>query len=417
MGFAQPNRARPTQPAPWSSAERKFYRTGQEKGTRAAFLAFLADDAIVFRPGPVNGKGVWEKRAETGLDLIWEPTFAAIARSADFGYTTGPAKWKANKKEEKFLGYGQFVSIWKKQKDGSWKVALDLGIENPEPTGKPEPLRLSVPDADSNAKVDFDVRHKSVAKKRTNRFVRPQKQTQATPHSEPPHDGIRVYREGSFPAVGKECRQSAVRGESRQDVLRADGRRHELHSPISLIAMESIPLIATGDPRPVIFFRSGKLTPPERGNSFSIGNRLCRRRNPDGRSGMDAGGVTEISRWRKPPVTTQNAASPGRATESVVTDSAALPGPRCLAKNRWLAPPANFQRPSGATRSCMSAPQKQSGTCGSTSLRVFGIRRSSAQRRHEFILNPNLPRPASHLGTREICRRFSRIFATASANS
>src|SRR5205085_10577868 len=30
-------------------AERKFYQTGQEKGTRAAFLEFLADDAIVFR--------------------------------------------------------------------------------------------------------------------------------------------------------------------------------------------------------------------------------------------------------------------------------------------------------------------------------------------------------------------------------
>src|SRR5437764_1049713 len=70
-------------------SERKFYQTGQEKGTRAAFLAFLADDAVVFRPGAVNGKEAWEKRAETGLDLIWEPTFAAIAQSADFGYTTG----------------------------------------------------------------------------------------------------------------------------------------------------------------------------------------------------------------------------------------------------------------------------------------------------------------------------------------
>ena len=38
------------------AAERKFYQTGQEKGTRAAFLTFLADDGIVFRPGPLNGK-------------------------------------------------------------------------------------------------------------------------------------------------------------------------------------------------------------------------------------------------------------------------------------------------------------------------------------------------------------------------
>src|SRR5438477_836166 len=134
-------------------SEKMFYRTGQEKGTRAAFLAFLADDGVVFRPGPVNGKEAWEKRPETGLDLIWEPTFAAMARSADFGYTTGPAKWKANKKDEKFLGYGQFVSIWKKQKDGSWKVALDCGIENLEPTGQPEPLRMLIPEDAEQAKT------------------------------------------------------------------------------------------------------------------------------------------------------------------------------------------------------------------------------------------------------------------------
>src|SRR6267142_133946 len=60
-------------------AERKFYQTAQEQGTRAAFLACLADDGIVFRPGPVNGKEVWSKRQETGLDLVWEPTFAAMA--------------------------------------------------------------------------------------------------------------------------------------------------------------------------------------------------------------------------------------------------------------------------------------------------------------------------------------------------
>ena len=57
-------------------AERKFFQTGQEKGTRAAFLEFLAPDAIVFRPGPVNGQEVWSKRQETGLDLVWEPSFA-----------------------------------------------------------------------------------------------------------------------------------------------------------------------------------------------------------------------------------------------------------------------------------------------------------------------------------------------------
>src|SRR6266576_1899348 len=113
-----------------TTAEKKFYETGQEKGTRAAFLEFLAPDAIIFRPGPVNGQEAWSKRQETGLDLVWEPIFAAISRSGDFGYDTGPSKWRANKLEKKVTGFGHFVSVWKKQRDGSWKVALDCGIED-----------------------------------------------------------------------------------------------------------------------------------------------------------------------------------------------------------------------------------------------------------------------------------------------
>jgi ketosteroid isomerase-like protein len=184
-------------------SERKFYQTGQEKGTRAAFLAFLADDGIVFRPGPVNGKEAWGKRPETGLDLIWEPTFAAIARSADLGYTTGPAKWKANKKEEKFLGYGQFVSVWKKQKDGSWKVALDCGIENPEPAGKPEPLRMSVPEEGQEVQM-VESRSKAASLPEAHqKFLGAAKTNSAEAALGVAAEEIRVYREGSFPAVGK----------------------------------------------------------------------------------------------------------------------------------------------------------------------------------------------------------------------
>jgi len=191
-------------------SERNFYRTGQEKGTRAAFLAFLADDAIVFQPGPVNGKEVWGKRAETGLDLIWEPAFAAIARSADFGYTTGPAKWRANKKEEKFLGYGHFVSIWKKQKEGSWKVALDLGIENPEPTSKPEALRVFVPEDGQQVKT-VDARHKALPLQEAHqKYVDAAKTNSADAALGVAAEELRVYREGSCPAVGKNAARALL---------------------------------------------------------------------------------------------------------------------------------------------------------------------------------------------------------------
>ena len=50
---------------------------------------------------------------------------------------------------------------------------------------------------------------------------------------------------------------------------------------------------------------------------------------PDTECGIDAGGVTEISRWCKPPELN------GKYAKLL------------LAENRWFAPPANFQCPSG----------------------------------------------------------------------
>jgi ketosteroid isomerase-like protein len=176
-------------------AERKFYQTGQEKGTRAAFLEFLADDAIVFRPGPVNGKEVWSKRPETGPDLLWEPNFAAISRGADFGYDSGPSKWRSRKIDKNFTGFGHFISIWKKQKDGTWKVALDCGIENSGSDTKP-PLRLVIPkNAPKGAPQSFqDTQIAFMATARMD-FTKAFRQFGS--------NEVRLYRNGSFPTIGK----------------------------------------------------------------------------------------------------------------------------------------------------------------------------------------------------------------------
>jgi len=178
-------------------AEKKFYQTGQEQGTRAAFLAFLADDGIIFRPGPVNGKEAWSKRPENGLDLVWDPTFAVMARSGDFGYDTGPAKWRAKKTDEKFSGYGHFVSIWKKQKDDTWKVALDCGIENTRSDAKP-PLQLVTPKDRGQGTLQS-------LQQAQDAFVVTAKFDFTKAFRQFGGDEVRLYRDGSFPTVGKKA--------------------------------------------------------------------------------------------------------------------------------------------------------------------------------------------------------------------
>ncbi len=59
--------------------EERFFQASEKQGTRAAFLQFLAEEAIVFQPGPVNGREAWTKRPEKGIALSWKPLFAAVA--------------------------------------------------------------------------------------------------------------------------------------------------------------------------------------------------------------------------------------------------------------------------------------------------------------------------------------------------
>jgi len=65
--------------------------------------------------------------------LSWQPIFAAVSRTGDLGYTTGPWQYKNDIKDAKPAAFGHFMTVWKKQADGSWKFALDLGISNREP--------------------------------------------------------------------------------------------------------------------------------------------------------------------------------------------------------------------------------------------------------------------------------------------
>lgn len=115
-------------------SERNFSKLAVEKGVRTAFLQFLADDSIVFHGGPVNGKKYYEARPDSPGILYWQPQVVEISSAGDLGYSTGPWEFRKTSMQEKPVAYGTFASIWKKQPDGSFKVALDLGCEYPNST-------------------------------------------------------------------------------------------------------------------------------------------------------------------------------------------------------------------------------------------------------------------------------------------
>ena len=112
-------------------AERAFAKVSETTGMRTAFLANLAEGAIVFRPGPVDGREVHAKVPDVPGMLQWKPVFADVSAAGDFGYTTGPWVFRASEQAE--AHYGHYVTVWKKQPDGSWKVVIDAGVPHPKP--------------------------------------------------------------------------------------------------------------------------------------------------------------------------------------------------------------------------------------------------------------------------------------------
>jgi len=115
------------------SAERAFAALSVERGMKEAFLTYLADGAVLFRPGPVDGRQVWRARPKSAATLAWAPDYAEVAGNADLGVTSGPWEYRPAPDRNLPPSHGHFISVWKRLKDGAWRVAADIGIEHARP--------------------------------------------------------------------------------------------------------------------------------------------------------------------------------------------------------------------------------------------------------------------------------------------
>jgi ketosteroid isomerase-like protein len=102
-----------------------------------AFLTYFAEDGVeVVDGGGFDTKDAMRKQPPwpDGTSLTWTPAKAEMAASGDLGYTYGNYVYTVKNKEGKLVAnYGKYTSIWKKQKDGQWKVILDMGNSSPAP--------------------------------------------------------------------------------------------------------------------------------------------------------------------------------------------------------------------------------------------------------------------------------------------
>ncbi len=111
--------------------ERQFAQMAKEAGIAEAFYHFADDSARIIRnPAPVIGKEGIRDYYDTPFwdqaSLSWKPDFVDVSASGDMGFTYGKFKNSSVDSTGQTVEWsGTFRTIWKKQKNGSWRYVLD----------------------------------------------------------------------------------------------------------------------------------------------------------------------------------------------------------------------------------------------------------------------------------------------------
>ena len=114
----------------------EFAKASIATSAAEAFAIYLADDAMQMPAGAnaVVGKKAILAGMGSGYVLSWEPKKAEVAKSGELGWTWGTYELHTKDAEGKpIVRYGKYVNVWRKQKDGTWKVILDMGNASPAP--------------------------------------------------------------------------------------------------------------------------------------------------------------------------------------------------------------------------------------------------------------------------------------------
>jgi ketosteroid isomerase-like protein len=107
--------------------ERAFAKTMADRD-HAAFVSFLADEAVFMPEGPnaLRGKtavaSAWKRLYDAPqAPFSWEPEKVEVLDSGTLALSTGPVKDPSGKR------IGTFNSVWRREANGKWKIIFDKG--------------------------------------------------------------------------------------------------------------------------------------------------------------------------------------------------------------------------------------------------------------------------------------------------
>jgi ketosteroid isomerase-like protein len=116
-----------------AAMEEAFCAMAKEKGIRAAFEYFAAPDVAFLDPDPRKWRGLAavEQRIgpdQPGVTLTWSASFTDVSDDGTLGYNYGRYESRRPGPDGKAtVRTGWFLTIWKRQPDGTWRYVMDNG--------------------------------------------------------------------------------------------------------------------------------------------------------------------------------------------------------------------------------------------------------------------------------------------------
>ena len=149
LASAQPDKAKLK--AEVAAMEDAFCSMAKTQGLLAAFQHFAAPDVAFIDTDPRKWRGpaavlVRIGPDQPGVNLNWSASFTDVSDDGTLGYNYGRYELKQTKPDGTVSVHtGWFLTIWKRQPDGSWRYVMDNGAPDPKPAPAAKPTAPAKP--------------------------------------------------------------------------------------------------------------------------------------------------------------------------------------------------------------------------------------------------------------------------------
>lgn len=133
------------------AADRAAARVSANQGAHAALQSIVDRNSYFFTPERVEAVNFLKSRPNLPDVLRWETNFCVVAKSMEWGVTSGPMWFQRVGARQR---QGEYLTVWKRDRKGNWKVELRAEVEHMGTNTEITPMFFEPPN-------DSYVRHRS----------------------------------------------------------------------------------------------------------------------------------------------------------------------------------------------------------------------------------------------------------------